>query len=145
MNTELSNALEGWAAELRTGASAEQVISLMAAALAERLLFDIYAYDPSTSDLDALLEEARDDKRNPLLSLGEEISLALTAIDGDAIYRAVETLPVFQETINELGGDEDEPDLSMIAGDVLVEVAINVVRETWADRREQMGAPAVAL
>lgn len=142
MNNEIQDALEAWSSELRVGASVEQVVSSMAAAFSERLVRDISAYDPSTEDLDSILDEAQDDKRNPMLELGEEISVALNAMEADEILRAVETLPNFQEMVDEADGDD--ADLSMIAGDALVEVAMELVREIWADRREHLGAPATS-
>jgi hypothetical protein len=111
----------------------------MISVLAERLADDIHEYDPTAVDLDAFLDESQDDKRNPLSSLGEEISLILNQDGASDILRAVETLPEFQDMVAE--HDDDEPDYGMIGGDAPVRLAMGEVGEIWAARR-QNSAPS---
>jgi hypothetical protein len=89
--------------------------------------------------LDAILEEAQDNKRNPMLTVGEEIAGVLNNPKSAEILRAVETLENFQEMVAEFDGD-GEPDYAMFAGDALVEAAMELVRDTWTKRPENPGA-----
>lgn len=135
MDSNFADSVDAWTAELKAGAPADQVIASIAALLAERLADDIHEYDPTTGDLDAILEEAQDNKRNPMLTVGEEIAGVLNNPKSAEILRAVETLENFQEMVAEFDGD-GEPDYAMFAGDALVEAAMELVRDTWAKRTE---------
>lgn len=132
---EMTESFAAWASELRSGVSADQVLSSVTSELADRLVDDLAAYDPDAVELAEILERSADDRRNPMLSLGEEIALILNTSRYDEIIHAVENLPSYRETIEEFDGSEDRPDFGMLAGDVLVEEAMEIVRETWASRR----------
>lgn len=142
MSSDFAASVDVWTAELKAGVPADQVIASMASVLAERLSNDIYEYDPTADDLETLLEAAQDDKRNPMLTLGEEIAGILNKSESAEIFQAVQTLASFQEMVAEFDGDDedDEPDYAMIAGDALVEEALELVPDIWAERRENPAA-----
>lgn len=135
MPMQMIEFFDAWARELRSGVSADHVLSSMTHALADRLFYDLAAYDPGAVEIAAILEKSADDRRNPMLSLGEEIALILNTSRYDEIVHAVGNIPSYRETIEEFNGSDDRPDIGMLAGDVLVEEAMEIVRETWASRR----------
>lgn len=146
MGSNFADSVDGWTAELKAGVPADQVVASMISVVAERLFDDIYKYDPTTVDLDVLLEEAEDDKRNPMATLGEEIASILNKSRYAEILQVVEALTVFQEMVAEFDGDDDDgPDLGMIGGDALVEVAMDSVRDIWAERREAGSATMIPV
>lgn len=148
MTFNFSESVDSWTAELKSGVPSEQVIASITSALAERLVEDLYEYDPAEMDLAALLEEADDHKRNPMLALGEEIALVFNNSEADEILNAVEDLENYQDMLEECEGDDDEeeePDVGMIAADALVEIALERVHEIWSERREKLAAKGANL
>lgn len=140
MSSNFVDSVDGWTADLKAGASAADVIASMTSVVAERLVELIYEYDPDTADLDAILEESEDHKRNPMAELGEELSIILNHGDDWTLIGALETMTSFQEMVAEFDGEDDEdgedgPDYGMIGGDALVENALPLARQIWADRR----------
>jgi uncharacterized UPF0160 family protein len=128
-----------WTEELRSGAPVAEVIASMVAAVAKQVAQEIFEHDADEPDMDVTLEYFEDHKRNPRTYVEDAFWQMLDHVDGDEIVKALQTLPQFEEMVDEYDPDpdeeDDEPDYSMIGAMSIVEEAMETVREIWPAER----------